>query len=395
MAHRTSPSGLLLFYLALALVVGSVQASGAALDGGRITVTVINPTTGQPLKGQAVTLQRHLGEQTAIALQGVTDNAGRFAFVSLPVDSAHYVVTTQYLGVEYMTESVSLQDSSTTRDVSLNVYPTTTRDDAIVVDAHHLIIEVKPEMLDVTEILVVHNNGNETFVSASDSASGTTRGVALSVPPNAIQFQAMTPGVEGTTGAPAYTRPIPPGPAQIVYAYSLDRKSIDNVFTTRIAYDTGRVQVLIAPSSLSVTSPNLTNSGVRQMGDKSYLLLSNSNGLQKGGTLEIRFPRLFIWQDMIKWGALGLVVLMVAAGVSVPYFLKRRKPAAAPSHARPARAEREKVEHQYQDLLQGIADLDDRYDAGEVDRAAYQRQRSELKGRAVESLRRMSGEADG
>lgn len=400
MPHRLSPSGLLLFSVWMAALwamqTGSSTAAPArSLDGGRLTVTVTNRTTGQPLSGQAITLQRHLGDQPVTELQGLTDHAGRFAFVSLPIDSAHYVATTRYLGVEYQSEPISLQDSVAIRDIRLDVYHTTTRDDQILVEAHHLIIDTKPETLDITEILVFHNNGNETFVSASDSATGAKQGITLSVPPNVIQFQPMTTGIEETAQAPIYTQPIPPGPAQVVYAYSVDRKSMNNVLTSRIVYDTGRVQVLITPSDLAVTSASLTNNGIRRVGGKDYLLLSNPAGLQKGATVEIRFPSTLAWQDLLKWGALGVVVLMVVVGVSAPYFRKQRPPAAAhPTPPRPTRAEREKAHQQHQQLLQAIADLDDQYDAGEIDQAVYQRQRADLKGRAVEALRRIGEDSD-
>lgn len=402
MIRRISPLGLLLFYVCSGYVlVGGLSVAGAApgsgRDGGRITVTVANQTTGQPLSGQEITLQRHLGEQTAAQLRGVTDNTGRFSFVSLPIDSAHYVVTTRYLGVDYMTEPLALQDSSATRDARLDVYNTTTRDDGILVEAHHLIIDVQPKMLDITEILVFHNNGKETFVGTSDSLSGAKNGIRLSVPAaNILQFQPMSSGIEEASQGPLYTLPMPPGPAQVVYTYSVDRHSIKNLFSERVEYDTGRVQVLITPSNLTVTGTGLTNNGVRHMGEKDFLLLSNPNGLPKGGVLEIRFPGTFVWQDMVKWGALGLVALIVIAGISTPYLLKRRKVAstqAAPPR-RPTRAEREKTQRQHQQLIQAIADLDDRYEAGEIDRAAYDRQRSDLKNRAAKALKQMTGDTD-
>ncbi len=377
------PSGLFSF-LALSLVLVAGQFSAVlAQDSGRITVVVTNRSAGKALAGHEVNVLRHTDEggQTQQVATGKTDRQGRYVFRDLPLDGAHYVVATLYQNVQYTTDHLVLEPEQATFDTSMDVYDSGSSDELIGVGALHLIIEVNPDVLNITEIVILRNNGGSTFV-----AEGHDSAIALTLPNAAFGLQPVTPGIENTDHGLRFTNPVPPGETQVFYTYSVDRGAIDDVLARRMEYDTARAQVFILPSTLAVTAINLTTDGVRQIGDKSYMTLSNTVGPTKGMTISIEIPSELIWQDVMKWGVLGLVVLMALGAVMA---LARWEPAVNGKAGEP---EPERAEHtpeeaaiaraEYEDLVIAIVDLDESYESGEIEENAYKNRRRKLKKRA-------------
>lgn len=373
-----SPSGLFIFKIILALLLSGSAAY--AQNNGQITISVVNQTTGSPMVGQPVSLMRHQDEGSAsqTVAQGVTDPTGQYVFSGLTADGAHYVVETRYGDVGYLTNHMDLSPAAAVQTVTLAVYETTSDDSAIRLNALHLVIDVQSAVLAITEILVFQNTGAVTY----QAPSGTGNGLKLTSPSGAFQLQPMSEGLEQAEQGLRYNRPIPPGDAQIVYAYSVDRASMGDQLTKLLEYQVGRIQVLISPSEQQVTSPNLTNDGVRQIGDKSYLMLSNTTGLQRGMSVAITFPTEWTLQDLMKWGMAGLAVLMVLSGIIL--WIKRPL-VAEPQEESPTvlRDLTSGDERQYLAVLEEIADLEDQYEAGQLSDKVYQRRRNSLKNRAI------------
>lgn len=379
-----SPSGLLLFYiLCLFVITGHLDLQAQA--GGRITVTVVNQSTGENAAGQTVTVLRHMneGDEMQMVAEGVTDRSGRYTFRGLPLDGAHYVVATEYLDVQYMTGHLPLEANLTEHDTSLVIHETTGDDSVISMDALHWIIDVQKDVLLITEILIFRNSGDKSFAPTT----GQT-GLRLVLPPMAFQFQPMSPGLERTPEGLRYSPPIAPGTAQIIYTYSIERSAIDDLFSQRMAYDTGRAQVLILPSDLSVTGTNVVNEGVRTIENKTYLFLSNTTGLKRGMALTLEFPTVFDPYDMMRWGLVGLMV--VIAGIGLYFGLKKQggsseeDDAFEPDDQDQASNDGPPDQAEMDELLYAIADLDDQYEAGEIDEKEYQRRRKKLKNQLVQ-----------
>ena len=373
-----SPSGLFIFKIVLALFLSGSAAN--AQNNGQITVMVVNQTTGLPLVGQPISLMRHQEEGSAsqAVAQGVTDPAGQYIFSGLTTDGAHYVVETRYGDVGYLTNHMDLNPAAALQTTTLAVYETTSDDRDLHLNALHLVIDVQPAVLAITEILVFQNTGTQTY----QVPSGAGNGLKLTTPSGSFQLQPMSEGLEQADTGLRYTRPIPPGDAQIVYAYSVDRASMGGQLTKPLDYPVGRIQVLISPSDQKVTSSNLTNDGVRQIGEKSYLMLSNTAGLQRGTSVDITFPTEMTLQDVMKWGMVGLAVLMVLFGVIIGIKMPTTT---VPQQEAPTlyRELTTDDERQYLALLEEIADLEDQREAGKITEKVYQRRRNSLKNRAI------------
>ena len=339
------------------------------------------------MAGHAVTLLRHNNDESneETLARVVTDREGRYEFTGLAADGSHYVVVTRYLEIPYLTGHIPLGPGVGREEILLPVYDITSDETALVHSAVHLVIDTAPDILNVTEIIVVENRGSLTY--APPPALGL--GLVYVLPAAAFGLQPMVEGLQHTDRGLVFSAPIPPGAARIVYAYNVDRASIDHRFTRQMDYDTDRVQVLVSPSSAAVTTANLTNDGVQQVGEDEYLLLSNRVGVGKGMSVEVAFPSVLVWQDVMKWGMLGFVVLIVAAGLVVGIRVKPEQP-----DEQPVRADLSpEDERKYAAIVQAMASLDDRYEAGALDEASYHARRDGLKDRALRL--RQPGSADG
>ena len=395
MKHRppASPSGLFVFgallvaWTALAVCVFCPVRTAQAQGTGSIGLTVVNGTTGQPMAGHEVVLLNHSAEEgpDQTLARVVTDGDGRYEFTGLRADGSHYVIATRYLEIPYLTGHIPLVPGAGRVDTLLQVFDITTDESALVHSAVHLVIDAGPEILNLTEIIVVENRGILTFAPPP----GVGLGLVYNLPATAFGLQPMMEGLQHTERGLLFSAPVPPGVSRIVYAYNVDRASIDHRFNRQMDYDVERVQVLVSPSSQTVTATNLTNDGVQQIANDEYLLLSNRVGVGRGMSVEVAFPRVLAWQDVMKWGMLGFVVLIVAAGLVVGIRVKPEQPDEPPALSDLSPED----ERKYAAIVQALAALDDQFAAGGLDPDAYRTRRARLKDRALRL--RQPGSGDG
>lgn len=388
-----SPSGLFVYgallvaWAFLAVCVFCPVWTAHAQGTGSIGLTVVNGTTGQPMAGHEVLLLNHSTEEgpDQTIARVVTDGEGRYEFTGLAADGSHYVIATRYLEIPYLTGHIPLVPGTGRVDTLLQVFEITTDESALVHSAVHLVIDAGPEVLNVTEIIVVENRGILTFAPPP----GVGLGLVYNLPAAAFGLQPMMEGLQHTERGLLFSAPVPPGVSRIVYAYNVDRASIDHRFNRQMDYDVERVQVLVSPSSQTVTATNLTNDGVQQIAADEYLLLSNRVGVGKGMSVEVAFPRVLAWQDVMKWGMLGFVVLIVAAGLVVGIRVRPEQPDEPPALSDLSPED----ERKYAAIVQALAALDDQFAEGGLNADAYRTRRARLKDRALRL--RQPGSGDG
>ena len=388
-----SPSGLFVYgallvaWASLAVCVFCPVRIAQAQGTGSIGLTVVNGTTGQPMAGHEVVLLNHSAEEDPdqTLARVVTDGDGRYEFTGLAADGSHYVAATRYLEIPYLTGHIPLVPGAGRVDTLLQVFDITTDESALVHSAVHLVIDIGPEILNVTEIIVVENRGILTFAPPP----GVGLGLVYNLPAAAFGLQPMMEGLQHTERGLLFSAPVPPGVSRIVYAYNVDRASVDHRFNRQMDYDVERVQVLVSPSSQTVTATNLTNDGVQQIAADEYLLLSNRVGVGRGMSVEVAFPRVLAWQDVMKWGMLGFVVLIVAAGLVVGIRFKPEQPDEPPALSDLSPED----ERKYAAIVQALAALDDQFAEGGLDPDAYRTRRARLKDRALRL--RQPGSGDG
>lgn len=356
---------------------------------GTITVkgTVVNGTAGGSVPaGLEVTLHGFDGMSEAAALTATTDGTGAYTFESVPVvPGRQFVAVVTYGGMIYGSENFAPEAGQSEYELPLQVYETSDDTSGIRIERIHLFFEFSPGQVIVGELFIVSNDGDTTAVDPA----GTLR---IPIPAGATELavQGAEEGSDYTVTAEglADLRAIRPGQgsAQILFSY-------------RLPYDRGLDLEQEVPYPVAVANVLMPDVGVEVKGDglqeleaqsiqgtdyRNYSLL----GLQAGDTLALQLsgkPKDAASSTTtvdpagiaVGVGALGLALV----GIGAWWY---RRPARK-SDDGPVGSSRTDA------LIQAIADLDDAFDAGEIEAREHQRQRAKLKSKLVRLMEEEGG----
>jgi len=381
--------------LVVALWLGLSAAARA--DGAVVQGQVVNGTAGTApsLSGLQVRLYLFSGNTLKETRRVNTDAQGAYRFEGVPTGSAWAgIVSVEYAGVEYEGEPLDLS-SGTDFASDVTIYETTTDDTALKVDRSHLIVEMGAGQLEVTELVVLNNTGDRTYIGSTEVVPNRRATARVPLPPGAsdVSFSsedlanAMVRTGEGFVD----TRPIIPGQQQYVLSYALPCEGSTYNLTKPIAYPTAAIDVLVDAPGAEVSAPNLERLGVRQAEGRSYQHLSGQS-LPAGTDLTIRFTGLgqpssaqtglqgsaaVVGTPEAPWW-LNLVPLLAAVALAPMVALRLRQPDAEPWPL-PQRRTAAAMQAERDRLLAAITDLDEQYEAGQLEEAAYRKQRQAVK----------------
>lgn len=381
--------------LALLLLLAVTPPSWAA---GVISGRLVNKTPGgQPVEGVEVALAPEGSGEGQETGRTRTDRQGRFRFEGVPPGAdLRYRVTVRYQGAEYTEGSVSPGADGVTNLV-IPVWDGTADASKIEVARHHLIIEALPDGLKVQEFMVVRNLGDRTFVG-SRPVSGDRRATLQFTLPRgygAVEYReglmecCIVPTEEGFVD----TMDVKPGNREVTFAYHLKPSADRYALSRRLDYSTDEVDLLIAPDTVKVSSESLTDRGPISGQGQQYLRWGGTR-LQGGTVLAAELAGLpgprFQWKWLVYLG----VAALIGGGLAYP-FIRRRRPSAslAPAPAAPIgpAPSRLELELRKAELVAGLATLDERYEAGRISEAEYQRVRALKKATLAEVMRALEG----
>ena len=346
--------------LAVALLLPLLLSPRA--QAGLIQGRVVNRTLSEPADNCVVTLLRH-GQSDVEVGRDTTDLEGRFAFEIGPDEKGKpYFLWAAYSGVEYFHAEVARDQGPH----EIAVYDTTRSETALRILSHHIVIDAQADS--VTQLLIALNNGDRTYLT------GEERGHGLEVP--------LPEGVTGVEEGPRRLHlhgdilvdpnPVKPGLRRLVFAF---RMPDSGRLLQEVRYPTESIVVLIAPTDAQAYAPRLRASGDVTLGQRRFLRFSGEK-LKPGDTIDVRLDRrsFFEWlsRQNPAWafGGLALVLLFF-------YFRPRRGlESKAASPALPAG--QEEIRRRRAAILEQIADLDDRREAGEVSEPDYEARRKTL-----------------
>ena len=403
--------------LALALMVSAPSAAeqtaptpepAATAEPVTLTVTgvITNGTAGaaNPAAGLKVNLhsfnpQDNLGNVTTLTSTLSAD--GSFKFENVATQAGwEMAASTEYNGVLYSSSLSTVAAGPLAGTVSLpvTVYETTTETTTVTVEQMHVFFDFSTGNLGVVELYILTNSGDRAVVNPS----GT---VEFALPAGATDFQVQgeLEGVDYVRTAQGFaeTKPIAPGVgmAQILLSFNLPYSGqLD--FAQALLRPVSAVGVLVPENGVKLTSSLLQDEGVQNMQSTPYRVYGAAD-LQPGSTLSFQISGQpssvvptagpsggaaspaqggFDSRSLgIGIGVLGIVVVIV--GVWFYRRAPRGQAAVAPVGSRePAEPLGE------DDLIQTIADLDDAFEAGEVEAPAYERRRAKLKAQLMELM---------
>ena len=390
--------------LLAALTLLAAASPGAHAQGGVVQGQVVNGTVGgtAALSDLPVRLYLFSGDQLKDTRRTSTDSQGVFRFEGVPTGAAWTAqAVVEYMRVEYGSKPLDLA-AGTDFNGDIVVYDTTTDDSALRVDHAHLIVHRAQGQLEVTEIVRLINGGDRTYVGSQEVIPQRRATARLALPAGAtdVLFPSSEVGSAMVRTGQGFvdTRPVIPGRQDYMLSYALSCGGSTYNLLKPILYPTAVLDLLVA-EGIEVNAPAMERLGTREAPGVTYTYLT-ARSLSKGNDLMIRFSGLDqapvtpgeaarglsagsvrregLWHQ----AALGTVPLAALAALALLLIACLRRPEAE-SWPLAARQTVPAVQSERERLIAGLALLDERYEAGELDLPAYRRQREAEKSRLL------------
>lgn len=347
---KTSWAGLFhLLPLSFYSLILLIPPSSFALTG-----QVINQTLNRPEANVEVSYINHAQGNVTI-VRDTTDSDGQFT-LDISIDSSADpppMLLARYNGIDYPGNPAPTGDT-----IDIPVFETSHSDTAISLSSHHIIIDAQANT--VTYILVTHNHSNHTYVTEGDHGHG----LEMALPNGTTEVINAPQGVHLHGSTLVDPRPIIPGNSQTFFTFPLPTS---NHLHQSITYPTGALDVLVQPADTPITAMGLQDQGTANMGNNTYRRWSATN-LTPGSHIELQIntpgiasdSQNFIW----IFGASAIVIVAIAA----LFHFRSRNPA----------PDRRTI------LLEQVADLDERFENGDLSENDYKMRRHALKAEVID-----------
>jgi hypothetical protein len=376
--------GALLALLALGTIgIAPVLAAPAGAGTTTISGTVVDGTAASHLPPNLkVSLDGTDASQHPLAQQVASaDSRGHFTFGGVPSDGSGYTVSAEFAGVRYQTP-VEVKNGEAS-PVTLKVYETTTSAQSLHLANVYWVfaaIDAANQQVTVLETLTLDNRGDRTYIGdhqgdpGSDAPGILPRTIRLPLPQGASDFAPLA-GLAPAAVLPVAngfvdTDPVTPGQHQIVYHYRMAFADGGVEISKTLPYPADHLIFLAPDGGLQYRSDKLGNGGTTQIDGKTYDVLGVDNlPANQSVTVDVlglpNPPTSRLDAGTLQLVAIGAAVpfLLVALILGIRASARGRRDSAAERRA----------------LLAGIAHLDDRWEAGQIDRDHYAAEREKQK----------------
>lgn len=398
--------------IALALVLQADTARAAG--GGTIRGKMVNASAnGGSVAGVEVTLTTYFGKTERNKSSTRTDADGNFQFENLDTNPNYsYQATTNYQKADYSTPRISFSGAEETRDVTLTVNDSTTQPEVVKASAKHYLLTLGNGELEVSEILVLNNTSDRSYIGSRE-VGPDQRETTRYQPPRGAKNVEYGDGLmsccivkdgEGFVD----TMPIYPGEDQKIYSYRLPYGGTSLSFATTLQQDVEKLQFLVPNTGVRANISGLASHGTQNIQGASYMVFSGER-LPANTTINVDLEGLPTRQFADNPAVLAGVAVAVLVALGAAFYLLRRRsesgslPApgypASPDRGRPRTTVGRRgpsgsaalLELERRDLLAAMANLDDWFEAGRINRKDYERLRAEKKDRLIVISRQLAG----
>jgi len=361
----------------------SLVAEG--IEGEVIVVNVIDQSGGMLLEqGLEVQLDgydqfelvyqdvKSLTPESSLVFDSVPFQAGRVFFASISHD-----------GAIYRSDMFEAGDETTSMQMAIEIFETTTSDENILVERIHVLADFpSPHQVQIVEIFIVSNLGDSTYVA--DSPGGTTLSFPLPVEAESISFDdgALGERYVKTVDGFGDTISIPPGSGvyQTLVYYTLPIQENTFEFSQVMSYPVRAAVIMTPEGEVIVEGANLEDMGVQVIPDGSVQVYS-AMSIPRGDSLQFRVtvesteavvpsdaPVFLPQWVIIAAGVLGVALLLTGVWL----FIRQRSRGFEDDEFEGTSVEREEI-------LDSIIALEDLNQEGEITEKAYLKKRQELK----------------
>ncbi|MCP4418119.1 MAG: hypothetical protein GY805_15965 [Chloroflexi bacterium] len=366
---------------------------------------VINGTTNEAFGDGEVRLRAFTINLEEMYSETVPINEdGSFEFIVEDVSPDWvFLADVAYSGLTFNSNAVQVSNAEPSAQMPIVVFDSTTDPAAVAIDRLHMILAFSEGQLLVSELYVFSNVETAVFIGESGNADEGTVEIGLPTGAENVTFQrgfgtsmdSFIPATEfiQTDRGWADTVPLRAGSNSLNLLVSYDLSYDDGLLLAHpLAYPATSASTIIAEVGVTITGEGWEFQGAQSTATGSYLGYINNSIVQADVlslTLNGRPTQIVDTQgnplpvrNRTNELIIGGVVLAMMLGVGL-FFVQRWRAEPSPAHAAtnvsiPA----QKAKHQdgeLEKLLQSIADLDDVYEAGELDEADYRQQRQDLK----------------
>lgn len=372
----------------VATLLGSSTARSATLRG-----TLHNRTTGQPGKATSVRLIDVAKGMDQIDTKLNVD--GSFVFENVPkVDQPPYLIQVQADGVLYSERIPVTTDQEVT--VNIDVYDATDSLDDVTVEIFHVVFQRGSDHVEVAQLLQLQNNTSPPkavwrdpgpiLVEIPAEVHGTPE-ATIGSGPMPLRQELVETEQANIFAVPSALKP---GQTRMFVRYLMSYADNKLDWSSTLNLDLSEVQVMVSPQDVAVSGPGIAplEGNVPMQGYALYqappakagerIVVSLSGGSEgateaadahAGGSIQTRPNRL----SRGAGPAIILSSLIALLLVGLAYGLSR----APVGDVDPRVQTREAA-------LDALGRLEDRYVAGELDRATFEHQREQLRQRLLQ-----------
>lgn len=363
-------------------------APASKLEGGVIKGRVVNTTGEEATEGIELTLTVYLGDRPTDEKTVKTSSNGLFDFSNLAWDRS-YTVSLNYKGAKYVTDKMVFYPEEDIKTLDLPIYEPTESDKYISVNADHVIIQISKAEIAVAEIMVFHNGSKEIYIG-KEGQNGTREALRFDLPEGAGNVQFLD-GLEArsviqTARGFVDTSSLAPGVRRVVYAYALPFKSGKNIIEKRFNYMTEGLVLLASDSGLNVSVDGLSEGNTVNINDDRFLRWTGK-GFKAGTSIRLEIGKPFLGEDWLKWVAFGTVLMLLGGAALYSFIIRKGTKSVKEDNS--YSIEEEELEKERRNLIQQIAELDDRFQDREMTEEEYMRARSKSKEKLIEITHRI------
>lgn len=336
------------------------------------------------LNGITITEDGAIGE--FLVRTEVVEPDGNYRFDDVPVDIADgaYVTSIFYEGVEY-NNGTTLEPGQTAYELPIEIYESTTDPAVVEIERLNLVVRQEDNAIFVFQILQYSNLSDAVYVTEEPLVGGRRGSIAFNIPRDAFSVE-FGEGFAGgryivePDGTIFDTQPLFPGQGTknilVTYFVPLDG---DRDVPVTAEYQVNEM-VLLLEEGPNYRVDQLTPGSLEVVDGVPYEQFTGTDisagevvlfSVQTPATLEESLPLIIA----------TAILILVAAGVV--YRLVWGVPQAAMPTIK---ASPESFSEQQQILARQIAELDDTYATGAINRFDYEAKRARLKAQLIESL---------
>jgi hypothetical protein len=373
----------------LLLVAGQTTVLAQANDGS-VSGQVMNKTSGGGATGGAQVVLVSFGRKEQAPLGQKTTQAdarGNYSFSGIARDAnIVYITLARYEDVNYPSDQPFQLLDQPTAQADIAVYEATTADDQIQLEnLNLLVLGADQGIVQCMEMGALVNSSDRTFVTANPQDQALARAVKFGLPSSAINVQ-MQSGfnnqdvIQGVGGVQV-TSPVLPGRHQFAMSFELPYSGSSVDLTLQVPYTTGSYTVYLPNTGLKLDGSPLSPGAPTQLGGQTYSIYSALNvgrATIMSGQLAGLGSTGGLGPSQLAMISLGVVLFVIGGGIVIFGGRLRLRPVAARAEVD---GEQERLE-----LVVRMAALDERFAAGELDRANYDAERE----RGIRRLRELT-----